>query len=301
MKLTEPIVFIRLSFGLPSRKRKVRAGAAKMAEAIGAEQKRLSHTAKLYSGEAFSRITAAQSYAKAGLLRLAIQIPLDIRGAYVLPRALLDRAEKLLTEARDDREKLRDAFIKDEYAAERERSEKELGDEFDPSDYPPVNILRDQFTMSWRYFALDVPEELPKKVRDREMKKLQAEIKQVGDDCRLALRDGLSKFVGHLVERLTPDADGKPKRMESTTVTNLREFLDTVALRDITGDADLQKLATQAKKVLGDADAGRIKDSKSLSAKIRSGLEVVSKQVETLIRVEGGRRFNFDATEDAAA
>jgi len=298
MKLTEPIVFIRLAFGLPGRTRQLTRGAEAAADECGARRERINAVAKLFSSEAFSAIVTADNAAKSALLKLAIQIPTDFRGAYILPRALLDRAEGLLNGARAERDSLVAKFIGGGfYDIERDRAQRELGQAFNPADYPPADKLAEQFSMAWRYFALDVPEDLPAEVRERETAKLQAEINQVAQDCRQALREGLAELVGHLVDRLTPAPDGRKKKLAATTVEGLREFLDTLSARDITGDSDIRRIGEQARAVLAGISVDDLRDSRGAADRIRAGLSEVGKQIGALVKTEGARRFDFSEDE----
>lgn len=295
MKLTEPIVFVRLKFGLPSQTRKVDSKAT--AEAQNIDPKRLSASAKLFAASAFMKIKTADAVTRGRLTNLAIQIPnTPFRGSYVVPRKLLEKCSEQLDAAAAERNDLVIDFLAESYDGERDRAKQELGDAFSDADYPPADQLQKEFSMSWSYFSLDVPEDLPAAIRERETAKLQAEVSAVACECRQALRQGLADLVGCLVDKLSPSADGKTKRLYTSSVVQLREFLDTVSSRDITSDEEIRKLSEQARAIIGTASADDIRDNAAVAARIRDGLAAVNTAVQGLVKVDGVRAI--DLSED---
>lgn len=292
MEITENIIFIKLAFSLPGQTRKVDASAA--AEKQQIEGTRLRAAAKLYTGEAFAKIKSLDMEARARLARLAIPTPNTFRGAYVLPRRMLAKVEELLVGMRAARADLVTDFVVYSYDDEVERARTELGTAFNPADFPAPSEIAKQFGMSWSVFSMDVPEDLPAEVRDRETAKLQSTIAEVSNDCRQALRQGLAELVGHLAERLTPDPDGKTKRLNKSAIENLREFLDTLADRDITSDDQIKALGERAKAIIGANTADDIRSNASVSATIRDGMAAIAAEASKLIQVDGDRRMSFE-------
>jgi hypothetical protein len=286
MKLSENIMFVRLGFGLPRQSRKVKAEA-------DVSPDRLRASAKLYSGKAFADVKSFDSATRAGLMGLAINIPSCFRGAYVLPAALVDRVTQYLRDAKAKREDLVNAFLRDSYAQERESARVALGDSFREGDFPDADVLRQSFRMEWSLFRLDVPDSLPSDVLEAEREKFENQMSTVADECRAALRETLADLVGHLADRLTPDADGNRKRLATTTVENLREFLDTVDARDITSDDAIRELSARARAVLGTNKADALK-GKFTGDKVRAGLVQVKSDIDALIEREGGRKIDLD-------
>lgn len=298
MKLTEPLTLIRLSYSFPSQTRKVSSEAA--AQELEADRARLNATAKLYNGKAFAAIKTHRAAVKARLLSLAIQVPMGMDGVYIQPRRCLDKAEQILTEGKATDDQLIETFITEAYEQERTAARLELGKAYRDDDYPPAEQLRQQFGMSWSYMALDIPEDLPAEIRDRETARLQTQFDQIAQDCRSALREGLAKMVNHLADSLKPDADGRRKRLYATTVDNLRDFLNTIESRDITSDSAIRELAARARDVLGTVRADDLKDSSWTANKVRDGLEQVGQQIAALVRTEGVRKIDLFSDENAA-
>ena len=288
MKLSENIIFIRLTFSLPSQSRKISATAENV------QANRISASARLFTGAAFAAIKSADTGTRARLLSLAIPVPSAFRGAYVLPRRLLDRAVNLLESAKNTRDDLVINFIADSYDAERERAKAELGAAFDSRDFPEPGVLQTRFDMGWSLFQIDVPQDLPAGVRESESAKLREQINTVAVECREALRTGLLDMINRLAESLKPGEDGKVKRLHETAVENLREFLDTLADRDITSDDQIRAIGEQAKAIIGTTKADDLRDSKSTAEKVRARLAEVGAELGALVSVSGQRKFDLD-------
>ena len=143
-------------------------------------------------------------------------------------------------------------------------------------------------------FTMEVPEGLPPALRDAELSKLQTTLGNVADECRAALRETLSDLVGHLADRLAPDAAGGRKRLCASTVENLREFLDTVDARNITSDEDIKRLSDKARAIIGTTTAEKLRDSPSVSGQVRTAMQAVKSEIDAVIERDGGRKIDLD-------
>lgn len=278
-------MFVRLAHGLPRQSRKVKAQA-------DIEPRRLRASAKLYSGTAFGKIKSFDSETRSELTRLTIDIPDCFRGTYVLPAAMTAKVMDFLAARKDQRANLVETFVSQDYEREREAAKQALRDSFRESDFPTAEMLRQCFRFSWSIFRLDVPEGLPENVREQEREKFQAQLDSVVCQCRVALRETLADLVGHLADRLSPDGDGTRKRLSSSTVEQLREFLDTVNARDITSDDAIKTLSEKARSVLGNFSADDLK-TKATGDRVRAGLEAVKTELDGLIQRDG-RKIDLD-------
>lgn len=287
MKATTDLVFISLSFSLPRQSRKVQATADDV------DQRRLRASAKLYSGSAFDRIKNFDARVRNELKTRAISVESMIDGCYIMPAGLYDETRAMLESRQDERDALVRNFLETDYESERESARTALGAQFRDQDFPPASQALDAFKMSWKLFRLDVPEGLPDSVREEETRKFRANMEDILQDCRSALRETLSELIGHLADRLKPDADGTRKRLCKSTVENLRDFLDTLERRDVTSDDDIKELGSKARGIIGDLSADDLK-AKYQAAKVRTALDQVKTDLDGLIQREGKRKINLD-------
>ncbi|OHB65746.1 MAG: hypothetical protein A2Y76_01585 [Planctomycetes bacterium RBG_13_60_9] len=285
-KLRQDIMFVRLAQGLPRQSRKIQAEA-------DIEPSRLRASARLYSGDAFGQIKAFDASTRDVLTRLTIDIPACFRSSYVLPLTMIDRVTGFLGERQAKRAALIDAFLGDSYTGEREAARDALRDSFRETDFPEPDVLRKAFTMDWSIFKMAVPEGLPENVMEQERAKFAEQLESVFVQCRAALRESMADLVGHLADRLAPNADGSRKRLAASTVEKLREFLDTVNSRDVTSDDSIRELSDKARAVIGTYSADDLRGG-LFGSRVREGLVAVKSELETLIERDGGRKIDLD-------
>ncbi len=287
MKISQDLMFIKLSFSLPRQSRKVRA----QSETV--DPRRLKASASLFNGSAFKAIKSADAAARDSLLRYAINIPSAFSGTYVLPAGLTQQILDLCSQKRDERNVLVDRFLVQSYPQEREAARQALGEAFRDSDFPPADVLRTSFDMQWRIFTMEVPDDLPEAAKEAEIAKFRESMDNIFFECREAIRQTLADLVGHLADRLKPDADGTRKRLCKSTVENLRQFLDTVESRDITSDESVKELSRKARAVIGNWSADAMK-SRSIGSRVQTGLEQIKGDIDGLIERDGARKIDLD-------
>ncbi len=287
MKLTDNIMFVRLAFAMPRQTRKVKAESDVAPD-------RLRASAKLYSGKGFATIKSHDAETRNGLMRLAINIPSCFRGTCILPSGMIDPVTAYLDERAKEREALVESFIVNDYAKEIVAAREALGGSFRESDFPAVGELRGAFRSEWSVFSLEVPDGLPDDVKQAETEKLKSRMSSVYEECRLALRETLAGLVEHLADRLAPGADGSRKKLHATTVEQLREFLTTVEMRDITSDEELHRLSAKAREIVGATSAETLRNDNDMSARMRSGLTAIKTEIDGLIERDGGRNIDLD-------
>lgn len=287
--IAEKIMFIRLSFGLPRQSRKVQATADNVSD-----QKRVRASAKLYSGKAFGAIKSLDADTRFELSRLAIDIPACFRGTYILPVAILDKVNSLLQTRMESRRSLVQAFAGGEYPMELIAAREALGDAFRESDFPPVDRIQDYFRMSWSIFRLSVPADLPEATLQAEREKFNIQMQDVFAQCRVALRESMADLVGHLAERLQPDAEGNRKRLCATTVDQLKDFLDTLNSRDITSDDAIRAIGDKARALLSGCSADYLRDNRLAAGRIGAGMAAIKAEIDQAIERDGGRKIDLD-------
>ena len=82
----------------------------------------------------------------------------------------------------------------------------------------------------------------------------------------------LSSLVSHLAERLSGEADGKPKVFRDTAVTNLTEFLERFQRLSIGTDESLEQLMAQARCLVTGIVPEDLRQRETLRQRISSGL-----------------------------
>jgi hypothetical protein len=215
------------------------------------------------------------------------------RGTYLIPLDLVEQVDTKIGEYQEKRAALVAQFLA-AYAAAVEDAKKRLNGLFDASDYPGDEKVRAAFYVDVRFLAFGVPEKLEgirKDIFEREKAKAQAQWKEASEEVRQALRAGLADLVDHMAERLQGNGDGKPKVFRDTVVTNLTEFLDTFAPRNITDDAQLGQLVDRCRNVLDGVDADALRSSAAIRTKVRDGMAQVQATLDGMVIDRPARRI----------
>ena len=66
----------------------------------------------------------------------------------------------------------------------------------------------------------------------------------------VALREEFAGIVRHMVERLSGEEDGKPKKFKNSMMEKMGEFLDSFGDRNLFADDKLAELVDQARDVV---------------------------------------------------
>ena len=221
-------------------------------------------------------------------------------GVYLIPLAIVEQVEAALKNFAERRQVLVNAAV-DAYPQRTQETSERLGVVHQPGDYPSAKRFEATFTFEWQYVTFDTPTRLKAisaALFEQEREKAAAKLSVVADECRDAMRAGLASMVDRLVERLTPDADGKPKKFTKTAVTNIHEFLASFELRNVTDDAELASVVEQARKVMAGVDVDMLRakngDNDSVRAAMLAQLTGVANMLQPMVVDRGARDISFD-------
>ena len=170
-----------------------------------------------------------------------------------------------------------DEFV-DAYPKLVDAARERLGELFDPADYPPVGRVREAFGVNYRYFTFDTPQTLKSVSQSlfaAERRKAERSWNAAEQEIRNALRAGFLQLVEQLKDRLTPDSDGKRKRLHESTVENFKEFMSAFDGRNVTDDAELGGLVAKAKALVDGIGIDSLRESEDLRSQIVGGLNEI--------------------------
>ncbi len=197
--------------------------------------------------------------------------------------------------------------IVDEFVAEYPKlvdaARERLGELFDPADYPPAERVREAFGVNYRYFTFDTPQTLKtisKSLYNRERKKAERSWGEAEIEIRNALRAGFLQLVAHLKDRLTPDSDGKKKRLHESAIENFREFMTAFEGRNVTDDAELGSLVAKAKALVDGVGIESLRESDDLRSQIVDNLSTIAESAGSMT-VKVTRKVNLRSKSEAKA
>jgi hypothetical protein len=223
-----------------------------------------------------------------------ICLPYDI-GIHLVPYEAVETVETKLLKAREERPALVEQFLL-VYPNLCRQISMRLRTLYNPADYPPADYVRSKFTLDWSYLRFGVPDEL-REVSPRifaiERNKAAQRLAEASAEIQQVLRSTLAQMVDRLRDRLTSGDDGKPKQLRVTAVENLKEFLSTFDIRNVTDDRELAEVVTRARQLLDGVDTEAIRDTDTLRERIRTGMAQIGDRLDGMIIDRPGRKFRF--------
>jgi hypothetical protein len=295
--LARRTVCIQVALSRPGNSRKLASGTVES----DADPAMISATKKLVESEALSHI--ARLDAEIGQWMRAMSLsPLLKGGVYLVATTTVMIIEERLDAFRTEREQLIAAFA-DEYPACIESARAKLGSLFNQKDYLTADEARQKFGFDLIYLSFDTPEAL-RDVRatlfERERKRFEAKWATAAEEATLMLRQQMLELVDHMVDRMSPDADGKAKIFKGSLVTNMAEFLETLPFRNVLDDRQLDQLCARAKTLLAGVDVKALRKDDNLRANLATDFAAIKQQLDALVATRPTRIIQQEQQQETA-
>ncbi len=216
----------------------------------------------LVDPDCLSSVRSALSKARTYLAKNALPFP--IHGLILVPKETLSRIDETLCQIKSEFEVEVSKFIGN-YEEEREKARQSLGPLFSDADYP-IDV-RQKFRFEWRFITMDVPGKsgiLSPELYEREKEKFQALMSETRELAISALREEFAGIVRHMVERLSGEEDGKPKRFQASMLEKMGEFLDSFGDRNLFDDDKLAELVDHARDVVSGLSTSELRQDANL-------------------------------------
>jgi hypothetical protein len=216
----------------------------------------------LIDPDCLSSVRSVLSKARTHLAKSALPFP--IHGLTLVPKETLSRIDETLCGMKSEFEAEVEKFI-ESYGSEREKARGSLGHLFSESDYP-IDV-RQKFKFEWRFITMDVPGKsgiLSPELYEREKEKFQALMEETRELATVALREEFAGIVRHMVERLSGEEDGKPKKFKNSMMEKMSEFLDSFGDRNLFCDEKLAELVDQAREVVSGLSTDELRQDGNL-------------------------------------
>ena len=159
-----------------------------------------------------------------------------------------------------------------------------LGSLFNPADYP-VSLLG-LFQVAWDYPALEPPEYLQQLSPDiyrQECERVSARFDEAVQLAEQAFIEELQDLVSHLTERLSGQADSKPKVFRDSAVTNLTEFFQRFRQLNVRSNDQLDALIAQCQQIVRGVEPQTLRDSQNVRQRVAQQLTQVENVLDTLL------------------
>jgi len=221
-------------------------------------------------------------------------------GVYLIGLGLVEEANSRLEDFAARRAILVDAAVAT-YDECVEQTGKRLDELHDPADYPSKERFKQRFYLEWQFVTWDTPTRL-KSIKpalfEMERQKAAAKLSAVADDCRAAMRSQLKDLVSHVVDRLTPTADGKKKRLSKSTVKNFNEFFRTFQMKNVTDDVELATVVAQARAAMAGSDIDDLRKDDAVRAAFQQQFEQLKADLAPMVADRGDREIELDDEEE---
>lgn len=222
------------------------------------------------------------------------------RGIFLIPLANIEKVNDIFEKYELERKNLIEQFIL-EYMALTQTDEgiatlkARLQDLYDADQYPSVDKVRAAFSIHWSFISFETPQTL-KAIRSdlfkKEAEKQAAQWVQVGEEVKALMRTQAAEIVEHMIDRLSPDGDDKPKTFKNSFIEKAKNFLDGFDVRNITDDNELAKALANARAVLAGVDPNKLRDSDSLRKDVLDGFNKAKEIMDTMV-ITKKRAFSF--------
>ena len=159
-----------------------------------------------------------------------------------------------------------------------------LGSLYDATDYP--ESLRGLFSMDWEFPSIEPPDylmQLNPELYEQECQHVAARFDDAVQLAEQAFVDELSKLVSHLTERLTGEADGKPKVFRDSAIENLTGFFERFRQLNVRSNDQLDELVEQAQQVVQGVEPQQLRDNQTLRQHVATQLADVQSVLDDLL------------------
>ncbi|PHS11666.1 MAG: hypothetical protein COA78_09125 [Blastopirellula sp.] len=253
------------------------------ADSFGAEGKFLSAGKKLLdtSHPAFKAVTAIRGRAVA--YWKGVSLPFPEPGIRLIHQQAINDFDTQITHFRNE---LSDAVteLDQHYHELRSVARDRLGDLFDMSDYP--SSLIDTFAIEHDYPSVEPPpylRQLSPELYQQECQRVQARFDEAVQLAESAFTEELTKLVEHITDRLSGQADGKPKVFRDTAITNLTEFFERFRRLNIRSNDQLDDLVSNAQQIVQGIQPQQLRDNSSLRQEVSNQMSAVQASLDQLL------------------
>lgn len=260
-----------------------------------ADAKMLAASRKLLDTKNPAYLAVTNVLGRARRLWNTMSVDYPVSGIRLIRRSLIPVfEEQMQTLVKELAEKLK--ALNEEYPALKTAAREQLGDLYDPQDYPET--LLGLFEIAWDYPSVEPPnhlKELHPEIYEQQQKLVAARFEEAIRLHEEAFAGELKGLVSHLVERLTgTDEAGKPVRLAATAVTNVREFFEKFRETAIHSSPELDELILHAEKALEGVDPNELRKDAAKRGAIAADMQSVAVILDGMLVARPGRAITLE-------
>jgi hypothetical protein len=170
------------------------------------------------------------------------------------------------------------------YADLKSAARDRLGSLYNPADYP--GSLLGLFQVAWDYPSLQPPDylaQLNPEIYQQECERVSARFDEAVQLAETAFIEELQDLVSHLTERLTGEADNRPKVFRDSAINNLTEFFQRFRQLNVRSNDQLDNLVVQCQQIVRGVEPQTLRDSQGVRQRVATQLSQVENVLDTLL------------------
>jgi hypothetical protein len=296
--LVSKTVCLVLRFSRPGITRRLRVDEF---EAKDAEKDLVGAQKKIVDCPEYGQVAALDRSIKAFVASKALPSKLYRDGTYLIPIASMEAVDKFLMQAKPERSARVETYVA-AYPQAKAETMKRLGKLAHEEDYLTPNQVRDAFDFDYEYVTLSTPSNLKQvslAMFEREAQRLRERMSSAEEEIRAAFRVKFLQMVQGMKAMLdgTTNEKGRAQRYAHAgrRIEKLTEYIETFkAEGNVSGDAELVKIMTEASKLLQGVDPKELKDDAKWQATLSTYFGGVEQQLASMTKVKTKRLIETD-------
>ena len=275
---------VRIAFTwLGTRKTLSTEQKAQAANTFGAEGQFLSAGKKLLDTKhpAFKAVTSVRSRILS--LWRGMSLPFPEPGIRLIRQDQIDVFAEQLTGLKEELDEAV-SRLDEHYAELKSAARVQLGSLFNPTDYP--DSLQGMFQVAWDFPSVEPPDylrQLNPDVYRQECERVSSRFDEAVHLAEAAFVEELQSLVSHLTERLSGQADGKPKVFRDSAIENLTQFFERFRDLNVRGNEQLDDLVSQCQQVVSGVEPQSLRDNQVLRMSVAGELSQVQSVLDDLL------------------
>lgn len=256
---------------------------AEAAEPFGAAGDFLSARKKLVdtTHPAYKAVTAVRN--KATSFWRSVSLPYPEPGIRLIRQ---DRIDEFAAQMTQFQEELAEAVenLDRRYSELKTAARQRLGSLFDAADYP--DSLAGMFEIAHEFPSIEPPsylQGLNPQLYEEECRRVEQRFDEAIRLAEEAFVAELARLVSHLTERLSGEADNKPKVFRNSAIENLPEFFARFRQLNVRSSEQLDNLVADAQRVIRGVEPQDLRDNQGLRQHVATEMSRVQSVLDGLL------------------
>lgn len=247
----------------------------------------------------YTAIVSHEGKMRAGLKQWSLASAHLKDGCYRIPAVCITEVTNFVQKMFTERLGLITAFT-DAYENLKMDAESDLKHLFDASEYPPIAQIKASFVAEYSWEMHTTPstlKEINADIFEQERIKQAARLAEDVEKITLGLRLQMLEVTERVQDILSPGTDGKAKKFSPSAVVKLQKFVKLIKDRNLTGDVELDRLATLVGDIVVGLDPKVLKDNAEVKATALGSLTEAVETLRGLTETMPKRKFIFSGED----